>query len=129
MIPLLYPVPLFRNEQQLQKRINEEKRWFLQSCLILGGFLISFVPIFICYIISTLNETHVLIAPIFGILAWILFFSGASFNFIIYNFMNPTFRKKFTSLFCKNRRKSDSTGNDNSSSTKITSVSRNKSLL
>ena len=80
----------------MEKRLEEERRWFYQSCAILLGFSVSLIPIFTFYIISTTSKIQ--IHPTFDLLAWWLFFSGASYNFIIYNFINPVFRKKFRSL-------------------------------
>ena len=112
---------LFRNLDQQKKRIEEEKRWLLQSWLILAGFLVSLAPIFSLYMFSIISSTTV--HPVINLLAWSLFFSGASFNFLIYNCINPTFRKKFLSLFCKER----SLNISDSSSTKTSILSRLKS--
>ena len=112
---------LFRNLDQQKKRIEEEKRWLLQSWLILAGFLVSLAPIFSLYIFSIISSTTV--HPVINLLAWSLFFSGASFNFLIYNCINPTFRKKFLSLFCKEH----SLNISNSRSTKTSILSRLKS--
>ena len=89
---------IFRDPGQLQRRIAEEMRWFTQSCLILSGFFVSLVPIFVVYLFSYC--THFTMNPIFNLLAWLLFFSGACFNFVIYNFINPVFREKFCKIFC-----------------------------
>ena len=112
---------LFRNLDQQKKRIEEEKRWLLQSWLILAGFLVSLAPIFSLYMFSIISSTTV--HPVINLLAWSLFFSGASFNFLIYNCINPTFRKKFLSLFCKEH----SLNIRDSSSTKTSILSRLKS--
>ena len=118
--------PLFSSESQLQRRVDEERRWFLQSSLILIGFLTSLLPIFIFYLLSitSIFTPH----PYFELTVWMLFFSGATFNFIIYNFLNPSFRNKFRILFCRqlnlNRNKSESSTNYRSTSTKFTSMVR-----
>ena len=91
----------FSQEDQLKKRLQEERRWFLQSCLILLGFLVSLAPIFIFYLLSLTSSIQ--LHPAFNLLSWLLFFSGASYNFLIYNFLNPQFRKKFSQVFYHKR--------------------------
>ena len=114
----------FSCESQIQKRVDEERRWFLQSSLILIGFVTSLFPIFIFYILSitSIFTPH----PYFQLTVWILFFSGATFNFLIYNFLNPSFRKKFNILFCKqidlSRTRSESSTNKGSD--RLTSLQR-----
>ena len=88
---------MISQEDQLKKRLDEERRWFLQSCLILLGFLVSLAPIFVFYLLSLTSNFQIL--PAFNLLSWMLFFSGASYNFIIYNFLNPQFRRKFSQVF------------------------------
>ena len=118
--------PLFSSESQLQRRVDEERRWFLQSSLILIGFLTSLLPIFIFYLLSitSIFTPH----PYFELTVWMLFFSGATFNFIIYNFLNPSFRNKFRILFFKqlnlNRNRSETSTNTRSTSSKFTSLVR-----
>ena len=92
----------WRDPVQLQKRIADEKRWFVQSCLILAGFFVSLLPIFVLYLSSCCSKLT--LKPIFNLLVWILFFSGASFNFVIYNFLNQGFRRRFCQIFCFNRK-------------------------
>ena len=105
---------------QLARRLKEERRWFTQSCLILLGFLVSLSPIFMFYLLSVTSRLQLL--PAFSLLSWILFFSGASYNFIIYNFLNPQFRKKFIQVFYRNKRESRS--KNTSTSTRFTFFSR-----
>ena len=92
---------IISQEDQLNKRLQEERRWFLQSCLILLGFLVSLAPIFIFYLLSLTSSFQ--IRPAFNLMSWMLFFSGASYNFLIYNFLNPQFRKKFSQVFYHKR--------------------------
>ena len=66
------------------------------------------------------NTKHIKTA--FSLLSWILFFSGASYNFIIYNFLNPQFRKKFIQVFYRNKREARS--KNTSTSTRFTFFSR-----
>ena len=109
----------------MDKRTEEERRWFYQSCAILLGFSISLVPVFVFYIISTTSNID--IHPIFDLLAWWLFFSGSSFNFIIYNFINPTFRKRFKIIFTRIFHLEWESSVDRGTSTRITFFSRSKS--
>ena len=109
----------------MEKRLEEERRWFYQSCAILLGFALSLIPIFTFYIIST--TSHIKIHPLFDILAWWLFFSGASFNFVIYNFINPVFRKKFRTIITKILKLNSSDPVERGPSTKITFFSRSRS--
>ena len=106
--------------EQLTRRLEEERRWFLQSCLILLAFLVSLTPIFLFYLLSVTSRVQLL--PAFSLLSWILFFSGASYNFIIYNFLNPQFRKKFCQLFYHKRKESTS----KTSSTRFTFLSNSR---
>ena len=112
----------------MEKRLEEERRWFYQTCAILLGFSTSLLPIFVFYILST--TTKLQIHPVFDLLAWWLFYSGASFNFLIYNFINPVFRKKFKSIVDQILRlggRSDIMEMERGPSTKITFFSRSKS--
>ena len=114
-----------RQKDQMDKRLEEERRWFYQSCAILLGFALSLIPIFTFYIIST--TSHIKIHPLFDILAWWLFFSGASFNFVIYNFINPVFRKKFRTIITQILKLNSSAPVERGPSTKITFFSRSRS--
>ena len=109
----------------MEKRLEEERRWFYQSCAILIGFVTSLLPIFTFYIISTTSQIQ--IHPVFDLLAWWLFFSGASFNFVIYNFINPGFRKKFRTLLSQILKLNLKNPVDRGPSTKVTFFSRSKS--
>ena len=111
----------------MDKRLEEERRWFYQTCAILLGFSFSLLPIFTFYILST--TTKLQIHPVFDLLAWWLFYSGASFNFLIYNFINPVFRKKFKIIAIQILRlgRSDNIEIERGPSTKITFFSRSKS--
>ena len=107
------------------KRLEEERRWFYQSAAILTAFCVSILPIFIFYVSSCLLLYKVPI--LIQLLVWWLFISGASFNFFIYNLINPNFRKKFLSTlqtFCLcGRNKRRTFENRDSISTKITFLS------
>ena len=116
---------LFRQKDQMDKRLEEERRWFYQSCAILLGFAFSLSPIFIFYILSTTSQIQ--IHPLFDLLAWWLFFSGASFNFVIYNFINPVFRKKFRNIALQIFKQNSSEPVERGQSTKVTFFSRSKS--
>ena len=113
-----------RDVEQLQKRVEEEKRWFIQSFMILSGFIISLTPMFVLYIISCIIIPHSSLNPFFNLISWILFFSGACANFVTYNVLNPSFRRKFKQLLSFQR---ISVSNNAESVTKHTVFSRSKS--
>ncbi|XP_059081126.1 uncharacterized protein LOC131878967 [Tigriopus californicus] len=81
---------MISQQDQMQRRLKEERSWMHLTAAIIIGFVISVVPVFIFYMLSIFS---IACPPVVQLFVWWLLVSGSFLNLIIYTFLNKKMKR------------------------------------
>jgi len=84
---------MITQQHHLMRRVTEERKWLHLTVAIIGGFIVSVVPVFVCYILWVL---HVRTPPYVALIVWWLLISGSSINLVIYTSLNDSMKRSIS---------------------------------